>query len=48
MSDLLKKFRADPEHLVYDPERKTGIIFNFGDVLECGCMGICGIINKIL
>ena len=28
-----------------DVEKKSGTIFNFSDVLECGNLGICGILN---
>ena len=43
MKDLVKSFKL--ENLIYDVEKKKGIIFNFSDVLECGNLGICGILN---
>ena len=43
MKDLVKSFKL--ENLIYDVEKKTGTIFNFSDVLECGNMGLCGILN---
>ena len=43
MKDLVKSFKL--ENLIYDVEKKKGTIFNFSDVLECGNMGICGILN---
>ena len=43
MKDLVKSFKL--ENLIYDVEKKSGTIFNFSDVLECGNMGICGILN---
>ena len=43
MKDLVKSFKN--ENLIYDVEKKKGIIFNFSDVLECGNLGICGILN---
>ena len=43
MKDLVKSFKL--ENLIYDVEKKSGTIFNFSDVLECGNLGICGILN---
>ena len=43
MKDLVKSFKL--ENLIYDVEKKRGTIFNFSDVLECGNLGICGILN---
>ena len=43
MKDLVKAFKL--ENLIYDVEKKSGTIFNFSDVLECGNLGICGILN---
>ena len=43
MKDLVKSFKL--ENLIYDVEKKKGTIFNFSDVLECGNLGICGILN---
>ncbi|MCQ2817558.1 MAG: hypothetical protein MJ252_09870 [archaeon] len=44
MFDLVKSFRN--ENLIYDIEKKKGVLFNFSDVLQCGCMGLCGIFNE--
>ena len=44
IEDLVKSFRDDS--LIFDLEKKKGIIFNFSDTLQCGNMGICGIINN--
>ena len=44
MKDLVKAFKL--ENLIYDVEKKSGTIFNFSDVLECGNLGICGILNS--
>jgi len=43
MKDLVKAFRN--ENLIFDVEKKKGIVFNFSDTLECGNMGILGILN---
>ena len=43
MKDLVKSFKL--ENLIYDVDKKTGTIFNFSDVLQCGNLGICGILN---
>lgn len=43
INDLVKSFRT--ENLIFDIEKKRGVIFNFSDVLQCGSMGICGILN---
>ncbi len=43
MKDLVKEFRN--ENLIFDVEKRKGIVFNFSDVLECGNMGVCGILN---
>ena len=43
MKDLVKAFKL--ENLIYDVEKKSGTIFNFSDVLECGNLGLCGILN---
>ena len=43
MKDLVKSFKL--ENLIYDVDKKKGTIFNFSDVLECGNLGICGIMN---
>ena len=44
IGDLVKSFRDD--NLIFDLEKKKGIIFNFSDTLQCGNMGICGIVNN--
>ena len=44
MKLFLRDFRYD--NILFDIERKEGIIFNFCDGLECGIFGICGIINN--
>ena len=41
---FLRDFRY--ENIVFDTEKKEGIIFNLCDGLECGIFGICGIINN--
>ena len=43
MSSLTKEFRK--ENLIFDLEKKKGIVFNLSNVLECGSLGICGILN---
>jgi hypothetical protein len=43
MKDLVKEFRN--ENLIFDVEKRKGIIFNFSDILQCGNMGVCGILN---
>ena len=43
LKNFLKEFRYS--NLVFDLEKKDGIIFNFCDTLESGIFGICGILN---
>ena len=43
MNDLVKAYRND--NLIFDVEKKRGIVFNFSDTLECGNIGVCGILN---
>ena len=43
LKDLLREFRYN--NLVYNSEKREGIIFNLCDGLECGILGLCGIIN---
>ena len=43
MKNLVQEYRKDD--LIFDLEKKNGIIFNFSDILKCGNMGICGILN---
>jgi len=41
MKDLVHYFRA--EMLVFDLEKRNGILFNLPDILQCGMIGISGI-----
>lgn len=41
MRDLVQMFRN--ELLVYDLEKRNGIVFNLPDIIQCGMFGICGI-----
>ena len=43
LKNFLKEFRYS--NLVFDLEKKEGIIFNFCDTLESGIFGICGVLN---
>jgi hypothetical protein len=43
MKNLVQEYRRD--NLIFDLEKKNGIIFNFSDILKCGNMGLCGILN---
>jgi hypothetical protein len=43
MKDLVHYFRS--ELLVFDLEKKNGILFNLPDILQCGMIGISGIAN---
>jgi hypothetical protein len=43
MKDIVYLFRT--EILVYDIEKRNGIVFNLADVLQCGMIGLCGMIN---
>jgi hypothetical protein len=44
LNHFLRDFRYD--NIVFDIQKKEGIIFNLCDGLECGIFGICGIINN--
>ncbi len=41
MRDLVGMFRN--ELLVYDIDKRNGIVFNLPDIIQCGMFGICGI-----
>ena len=43
LKNFLKEFRYS--NLVFDLEKKEGVIFNFCDTLESGIFGICGVLN---
>jgi len=43
LKDFLKEFRYS--NIIFDIEKKEGIIFNLCDGLECGIFGLCGVIN---
>ena len=43
LKDFLKEFRYSK--IIFDIEKKEGIIFNLCDGLECGIFGLCGVIN---
>ena len=43
LKHFLKEFRYS--NLVFDLEKKEGVIFNFCDTLESGIFGICGVLN---
>ena len=43
LKDFLKEFRYS--NIIFDMDKKEGIIFNLCDGLECGIFGLCGIIN---
>ena len=43
LKDFLKEFRYS--NIIFDIEKKEGVIFNLCDGLECGIFGLCGIIN---
>lgn len=44
MKDLVHYFRS--EMLVFDLEKRNGIVFNLPDVLQCGMLGISGIAHS--
>ncbi len=44
MRDLVAMFRN--ELLVFDLEKRNGIVFNLPDIIQCGMFGICGIAKK--
>ena len=43
LKEFLKEFKFSK--IIYDIEKKEGVIFNLCDGLECGIFGLCGIIN---
>ena len=43
LKELIRVFRYN--NIVYNIIKKEGIIFNLCDGLECGILGICGVIN---
>ena len=43
LKDFLKEFRYS--NIIFDIEKKEGVIFNLCDGLECGIFGLCGVIN---
>ena len=43
LKNFLKEFRYS--NLVFDLEKKEGIVFNFCDTLESGIFGMCGVLN---
>ena len=43
LKEFLKEFRYSK--IIFDIEKKEGIIFNLCDGLECGIFGLCGVIN---
>ena len=43
LKDFLREFRFS--NIIYDIEKKEGIIFNLCDGLECGFFGLCGVCN---
>ena len=43
LKELLRVFRYN--NIVYNTMKKAGIIFNLCDGLECGILGLCGVIN---
>ena len=43
LKDFLKEFRYS--NVIFDIEKKEGVIFNLCDGLECGIFGLCGVIN---
>ncbi len=43
LKDFLKEFRYS--NVIFDIDKKEGILFNLCDGLECGIFGLCGVIN---
>ena len=43
LKEFLKEFRYS--NIIFDIEKKEGVIFNFCEGLECGIFGLCGVIN---
>ena len=44
MKDLVNVFRS--EQLIYDMDKKSGIIFNIPDVIQAGMIGLMGVSNS--
>ena len=44
MRELVQLFRA--ELLIFDIEKRNGIMFNLPDIIQCAMFGICGIANN--
>jgi hypothetical protein len=44
MKDLVQFFRV--EYLIFDIEKKNGIIFNLPDIIQSGMIGLCIIGNS--
>ena len=44
LKNFLRDFRYD--NIIFDIDKKEGVIFNLCDGLECGIFGVCGIINN--
>jgi hypothetical protein len=44
MKELVHDFRS--ELLIFDLEKRTGIVFNLPDILQCGMLGISGIAHS--
>lgn len=43
MRELVQLFRA--ELLIFDLEKRNGIVFNLPDIIQCAMFGICGVAN---
>ncbi len=43
MREMVQLFRA--ELLIFDLEKRNGIVFNLPDIIQCSMFGICGIAN---
>lgn len=43
MRELVQLFRN--ELLIFDLDKKNGIVFNLPDIIQCGMFGICGVAN---
>lgn len=46
MKDLVNNFRS--ELLVFDLEKRNGIIFNLPDVIQCGMIGVSGLTSNLM
>jgi hypothetical protein len=44
MKDLVQFFRV--EYLIYDVEKRNGIIFNLPDIIQSGMIGLCAIASS--